>query len=343
MKRFLLPLLLLLLTACSPQSLSGQVTEVITGPDGTLTALVIETDAHEERGLLITGETMLFSHLDGVSQDLLLAYELPELIVSAECERLNKTLVDGREMPACTVPWVSIDQVHLEDTLLADGTPVELWLTPFSTSYRLPNGPELLSVRRSSGPENVLVGGAEGYADLPEAAQQRVSAYYQEQGLLYDTQAELERAYRAYVDTGCPEDFDSHMLEQSIYPTASSQEVMYFLTSVTLPLDGNTATELRLGAAFDRKTGEALEPQELFTCSPEALITALLNCSKVTEPTLRREMTTAFRPEYLVFFPEHLEVSFPQGVLPSQEHAYILSIPYEDLPLSPWAIPEAAA
>ena len=67
MKRFLLPLLLLLLTACSPQSLSGQVTEVITGPDGTLTALVIETDAHEERGLLITGETMLFSHLDGVS------------------------------------------------------------------------------------------------------------------------------------------------------------------------------------------------------------------------------------------------------------------------------------
>ena len=152
MKRFLLPLLLLLLTACSPQSLSGQVTEVITGPDGTLTALVIETDAHEERGLLITGETMLFSHLDGVSQDLLLAYELPELIVSAECERLNKTLVDCREMPACTVPWVSIDQVHLEDTLLADGTPVELWLTPFSTSYRLPNGPELLSVRRSSGP-----------------------------------------------------------------------------------------------------------------------------------------------------------------------------------------------
>ena len=54
MKRFLLPLLLLLLTACSPQSLSGQVTEVITGPDGTLTALVIETDAHEERGLLST-------------------------------------------------------------------------------------------------------------------------------------------------------------------------------------------------------------------------------------------------------------------------------------------------
>ncbi|MEI3363450.1 MAG: hypothetical protein V8R75_13430 [Oscillospiraceae bacterium] len=30
---------------------------------------------------------------------------------------------------------------------------------------------------------------------MPEAAQQRVSAYYQEQGLLYDTQAELERAY----------------------------------------------------------------------------------------------------------------------------------------------------
>ena len=104
MKRFLLPLLLLLLTACSPQSLSGQVTEVITGPDGTLTALVIETDAHEERGLLITGETMLFSHLDGVSQDLLLAYELPELIVSAECERLNRCMGLHRPGPSGGYP-----------------------------------------------------------------------------------------------------------------------------------------------------------------------------------------------------------------------------------------------
>ena len=90
------------------------------------------------------------------------------------------------------------------------------------------------------------------------------------------------------------------MLEQSIYPTASSQEVMYFLTSVTLPLDGNTATELRLGAAFDRKTGRPGTPGAVHL-PPEALITALLNCSEVTEPTLRREMTTAFRPEYLVF------------------------------------------
>ena len=55
-------------------------------------------------------------------------------------------------------------------------------------------------------------------ADLPEAAQQRVSAYYQEQGLLYDTQAELERAYRAYVDTGCPEDFDSTCWSRAFIP-----------------------------------------------------------------------------------------------------------------------------
>lgn len=148
---------------------------------------------------------MLFSHLDGVSQDLLLAYELPELIVSAECERLNKTLVDGREMPACTVPWVSIDQVHLEDTLLADGARrVELWLTPFSTSYRLPNGPELLSVRR------VLRAGKRSCRwcgglcrTWPEARQQRVSAYYRSRACSTTRRQELERPTGPMWIPGC--------------------------------------------------------------------------------------------------------------------------------------------
>ena len=139
------------------------------------------------------------------------------------------------------------------------------------------------------------------------------------------------------------------LYSRQVYPgipythLCAQKEIPENLITILGPSKTESLSGFRLGAAFDRKTGEALEPQELFTCSPEALITALLNCSEVTEPTLRREMTTAFRPEYLVFFPEHLEVSFPQGVLPSQEHAYILSIPYEDLPLPPWAIPETAA
>lgn len=53
--------------------------------------------------------------------------------------------------------------------------------------------------------------------------------------------------------------------------------MIYFLTSVTLPINGSVATEVRLGAAFDRETGEHLSPWDLFACSEEEARQTLLD------------------------------------------------------------------
>ena len=59
-------------------------------------------------------------------------------------------------------------------------------------------------------------------------------------------------------------------------------------------------------------------------------------------PALRDEMKAALRPEYIVLFPQNLEVTFPRGTLLSQEHSYIVSLDYDELRavFQTWAIPK---
>ena len=129
-------------------------------------------------------------------------------------------------------------------------------------------------------------------------------------------------------------------------PTASSSQVMYFQTSVYLPLGGRTNHELRLGAAFDRETGEHIENLDLFVCSEEEAIEAFLDAGEVPTQLLRTEMQAAFQPEYLVFFSNSLQILFLQETLPSQEYAYCVSAEYDDglwEVLHDWAVPEKPA
>ena len=121
---------------------------------------------------------------------------------------------------------------------------------------------------------------------------------------------------------------------------------MYFQTSVYLPLGGRTNHELRLGAAFDRETGEHIENLDLFVCSEEEAIEAFLDAGEVPTQLLRTEMQAAFQPEYLVFFSNSLQILFLQETLPSQEYAYCVSAEYDDglrEVLHDWAVPEKPA
>ena len=346
-RTILLFLVLLLLSGCSSgrRQISGLVIEWQTDAAGVLTSLVVETEDGEERGILLTEETAVFSQVEGISREAFLSGEFREISVSADYDQLDQTLTtsDGREIKACPADFLTLEQAHTGDVTLEDGTAVELWQGSFSDRYRLEDGTELLSVSVPSGPDGVFVGGLESFDNLSAAAQERVSAYFREQGLLYDTAAELERAYQAYQADSA--DFDSFLLEQSISPTASNDHVMYFLTTVALPIDGNTMTELQLGSAFDRETGEVLDVWSLFTGTPEETAATLLDAAQIADPTLRREMTAAFRPEYLVWFPENLEVVFPRGTLPSEENTYILGLDYQELEsiLQPWAVPRTGA
>ena len=86
--------------------------------------------------------------------------------------------------------------------------------------------------------------------------------------------------------------------------------------------------------------------EELFTCPWEDVLPSLLDLAQITEPDLRQEMSRAFTPECLVFFPEYVTVCFPQGSLPGQEYTFLVTVNYADgasALLQDWALPAAPA
>ena len=126
-------------------------------------------------------------------------------------------------------------------------------------------------------------------------------------------------------------------------PTALSEGVAYFLTTVERPVGNFVMEQQRIGSAFDRETGEYIEAWELFTCPPDEAVQRILDLSELTEPEQRAEMEAAFEPECLTFFEDRLEVSFDRGVLPSCESGFTLVLDLDEdvLPLlQPWAVPQ---
>ena len=118
---------------------------------------------------------------------------------------------------------------------------------------------------------------------------------------------------------------------------------MCFLTSAYLPIEGQTYEELRLGAVFDRETGEEVGGWGLFTVPEAEARQRLLDAADVKDTVLRGEMAAAMEPQYFLLFPGHLEISFRQGALPSQEYAHLLDVEYKGELLEflqPWAIPD---
>lgn len=118
---------------------------------------------------------------------------------------------------------------------------------------------------------------------------------------------------------------------------------MYFLTSVNLPKNHNTGYEYRIGTAFDCETGEIIDNLELFSCSKDEVIEKILDIADIDDITLRKEMTAAFKAECIIVFPNHIEIHFADGTLPSQEHSYSIGLDYNDALISilhDWAIPQ---
>ena len=245
-----------------------------------------------------------------------------------------------------TMPHQTEEELGLKERKVitfSDGESADLWRPDNSNSdiYKLSDGATLLTVQDPSGPSNVYVGGVESFDDLSGSAQLAVSAFYKQQGLHYDTQSELKNAFAEYLT--CKEsgtEYHERYIAQDVAPTASNDTIMCFLTAVTLPVNGQTIQELRLGAAFDRKTGKALSNWDLFTLPEKEARQWLLDAFDV-DSALRAEMEATLKPEYIILLPNNLEVTFPQGTLPSQEYSYSYSLDYNKLKavLQPWAIP----
>ncbi len=343
-------LLAAFLTGCGDAQLHGVVQEIQTGDDGQVCAFIIQTGA-KQVGVLLTGETRLYPAGEGAwaSDELRAAFE-SELQPGTEVSirhlpgRKKLTAEDGSSVTAYEADSIDIMTVLKQNAAaLSDGTPLDIVeFSPFSYTYKLTDGTELLWVSFPIGPENSYVIGKESYDDLSEQAKERVSAYYEEQGLLYNEAEELEKAYAVYLEEGS--EFQGCSVQQTVSPSASSERVLYFLTTVSLPLfhgDGCTNYELRRGAAFNRETGEVLNPWDLFTCPEAEVKQAILKQNEPLGPELLAEMEAVSWAERLVMFPDRVEIGFEAGTLPSEAHTCFLYADFDSLPglLQPWAVP----
>lgn len=332
MKKKLIPLLLLLallLTGCGKdKTASGTVTAVL--GDGVIVRLPEGT----ETAFLLGEDTITFSWVESVSWEDL----EPGMNISADYSGWKKTYTapDGREYPGYTAKILMIEEVRADEpVILSDGTEVWPWQGMVLDPYRLADGTELLCL-------NDLPMEAPGEAVSQEAGE-KIQAYFDAQGILYDPISLLEQAWEAHQNTQPGENFQSFYASQMVSQTAVSDRVVYYGTSLILPFDSQEGSMTRLGAAFDRETGDVIPLEDLFTCPPEEIPGAVLEACAISEGTLRREMEAAFLPEYVVFGSDgNVEVTFPKGTLASQEYVHIVTAELEKLEgiLQPWAVPE---
>lgn len=322
----------------------GKIVETTVSDKG-LVSFVICTDTGKDMSVHITDETFVFSFLKSVDENQFKSGMINDLEVSVTYKGLPSSykMQDGKKIKAFDALSIEILEVLSEEILLFDDTKIEIWDCVFNTVYRLQDGTELLDVRGSSGPDHVQVGGIDSFDDLTKEAQKNVLHYYENQGILYDVQAELTRAYDVYRKLEDKSAFSAYFLEQSIVPVASNESVMYFLTSVYLPKNHNTYYEYRIGATFDRKTGENINNLDIFSCSKDEVIEKILDIAGINDITLRKEMSSAFKAECIIVFPDHIEIHFDEGTLPSQDYSYSMGLDYNDALISilhDWAIPK---
>lgn len=359
MKKRLSPLLLLYfllclgLTACGGnKSINGEVVAVQQDP----AALVLQKTDGRRIAVLLEEDTYI-SGMDGFDDEAYRAAPHTGVTVSffPKGRRTSLTTAEGEKLKAYRADFsIHINSYLVEDAYtLSDGTLLNTWEGRFfGTRYRLKNGAELLRENAPSGPENVYVGGLESYDSLSPAAQAAVTKFYTDQGKLYDLDDMLEQAYAEYQED--PESFCAYYVSQQTFPTASSRQVMYFTTALTVgvSLTPGSATgyaqaqDLSVQTAFDRETGEVIPTADLFTCPEDQLGEKLLNAVDWLEKNpVKQEMIAAFRLDYLEISQGGFYLRFPPGSLPSQEQAYYVSVDLTDdckTLLQPWAVPDGS-
>ena len=333
----------------SPRTVTGRIVETqLDNTTGDVT-YVVYTTRGEQIGLLMEEDTWIRSCFDAYTDQAFRDGEIADALhIYAELGSSKETILnqDGEKIPAYPAQLVEIDAYKKQDaTLLKDGTRVEVWQGDRGVLYALPEGPELLDVRTPKGPDGTYTWGVDTFRHLPQEAQDNISAYYQQQGLMYDTQEELERAYQEYCQWEHSSPFPTQIVRQEITPTASAPNVIYFTTTVDRYIDGGVlSTEARCGA-FYKDTGEPIALEDLFLCTPDTLIQTILDNSLITDSTQKQEMTEAFRLGSLTFQRERLAIYYPDGSLSSEDAACSYSFAYDDAVtwlMQPWAVPETA-
>ena len=323
--------------------LEGEVLGTV--PDAGETSYRIGLESGKQAVIRIGADTLISSWADGFDEGLFRSGGAADVRVSADCSASvgRLTLENGETAKVYSARIVHIGATLLRDVIqLTGGASLDAWEERSYTIYQTKNGTELLRVHEPTGPQNVYVGGVESLDDADETARDTIIAWYAGRGNLYDLRAELESAYAEWVSTPPTERYFAHTVEQTVAPTASNNDLLFFTTSLILPLNGRIAEDRRTGEVFDRHTGAYLSNAALFDCPADELAERLLTLAEVPDARLREEMRQAFQPEYIVVLPDSVTLEFPQGTLPSEEFSYILSLNYDDALLGlmhDWAVP----
>ncbi len=335
------------------REINGLVTELQTEENGDLTAIVIQTRDNGEVGILLTEDTLAFPPGDGggTTEELRAAFQTairPDLMIRADCTRGKKALTtdSGARIAAYEARYVRVTgQLSRGAAAVHDGTRLDVLEDTYRT-YRLADGTELLRVNGLSGPNHIYVGGVESFDDLSETAQEQVLSFYERRGVLYDEQEELEKVYAFYQELGA--DFRTRAVSQTVSPAASSDRVMYFLTTVTLPIGQengkNVVQKIRLCDAFDRETGAHIDTWDLFAAPKEKVMKTLLDECGITDQPRRSAMEAVPWDGRILFFPDDLSVMFEPGALPGGVKSSGFGIDYTPAVLElmqDWAIPKS--
>lgn len=323
----------LLLAGCGERTCTG----ILTAPgDEAARTFTLQGEEGTVYSVKVPENAPVAAWPEGTEPGDLYSGNWPALRVSVK----GRASLFGGEPVALTASSVQIDAARQPEGLtLAGGTSLSVWQASFDREYCAPDGTVLLEERWGSEAADAL----EGVSGLTEEAKENILAFYEAQGILYDLPAQLERAWAAYSEAD--EGFEPYTLGQEVNLCAENDSTLWLLTTVTLPLGGQVVTEEQFCAAFDRATGEALAPDELFTCTGETLAAALLNAAGITDEPKRSELLAVFDESRVVFRAEALEVFYPAGAVPSEETALILGLDYTDeikALLQPRALPRNA-
>lgn len=329
MKRLLLIFpLLFLLTGCGSKVIYGEVASIVP-KEGYFELTIVGKDDI----VLADEKTMIYS-FSGIEAGLLEGELIQPYITAYDLTKKSGGYYSDR---------IYVESVILpEPYILEDGTKLTVRKDYTHTTYFTPEGIDILWEQEPIGPHNVSAGELPSLNALSGQAQEKILAYYEAQGLLYDLDSELETAWQAYLQKEEKENFPAHHLSQDTIPMSASPRIISFATVVTRPIDGNHVQEIRYGAIFDRETGELIPLAELFQCSEEEIGQAVLLTSGIADQAVLPEMLQAFQLEYLHLNSDSLEIRFPSGSLPSQNTEWIVCVKYDQLTdiLHSWAIPE---
>ncbi len=333
------------------RNVRGVVVEIQTREDGTLASFVLEQDG-KRTGILMTENTHAWPKAGAFGQ----SYEklrqlfqeelLIDAAVSAWCSPFRTKLetAEGHIAAYRAKSMYITGWLERNALTLRDGTAVDVLRSDSKTPwiYRLPDGTELLWVREPSGdPASACANGDEAFGAISDKARKKVLAYYAELQPLYDEREELEKCYAEWRELG--ENFTPGYIQQNVWLTACSGQLLYFKTLAALPGGGNA--DVSLGAAFDRESGEKLDSWKAFAVPEEEICRRLPELAGwIDGEDLRAEMAEALEPEWIVVSEEGLTVQFPAGSLPSfEDQAYLICVEPQKVVeaelLQPWAIP----